>query len=168
MPLSTQCPVDWNAVKLAYVQGFTFRELSNNFKIPYGTIGARASREKWNTLKIPVKHGRQGQNPAPTFSEESTRQSVANVVSDVWGERATASRDRWHRITKRVETHLEELDPSQVLAKAQSVKAINEISRKNLGIEAAQTTNVSLGVFTIGDHLESMDGLYPVIEGDYT
>ena len=162
------CDADWNAVKLAYVQGFTFQELTDNFKIPFGTISGRASREKWNTLRLPIRPAKKGQCPSKVVPEDVTRQNVAEMARDVWSERANASRDRWHRITKRVETHLEELEPGQILAKAQNVKALNEISRKNLGIEVAQTTSVSLGVFTIGDHLESMDGLYPVIEGEYS
>jgi hypothetical protein len=137
--------VNWDALRLAFAKGATLDELSEAFGIDRGTLGARSSREKWMELRKPA---------------DTAVQSVATL----WQRRGEEAKQDWHNITKKVRKKLLDTPPEEILARAEKLKAINDIERKNLGLDQESSNpTFSVGIQLLGDSGPEMT----VIEGEF-
>jgi len=139
--------VNWTAIKLAYAKGATYPELSRAFGIEEGTISCRGSRENWGALRAPSK-------------DNETVQAIAGL----WQRRGEEAKQDWHNITKKVRKKLLDTPPEEILARAEKLKAINDIERKNLGLDQESSNpTFSVGIQLLGDSGPEMT----VIEGEF-
>lgn len=113
--------VDWTAIMVQYVAGASDSELAAAYDIPRGTISARACRENW--LQYRKK------------ADTEKQQRAAQGAAAMWQARIDESKDDWHQITQKVRKSLAGKDGDMILAKADKVKAILEVERKNYGLD---------------------------------
>ena len=127
--------VDWNVIKAFFVAGATIDELTEQFSVARGSIAARCAREDWMA-----------------FRPENRLQARANASiengSQIWTERAARHRDSMNRISERLVKHVEMLDDSAILAKVEKVKVVDDMARRNLGLDTqgTPTLNVAVGL----------------------
>jgi hypothetical protein len=127
--------VNWGAVKLAFARGATQRELAEAFDIDYSTLANRCARESWMDLRKPKDSG----------------ESLVRASESIWQKRAEEAREDWNVITGKVRKHLKDAPPDAIVAKADKLKAINDIERKNLGLDKDQSNSyMQVGIQLIG------------------
>jgi len=134
----------WSIIRSAYIAGATVNELSTAHNISRGTIFSRASREKWSAERPTAK-------PAQA---EVAQVKAANAT--IWAEREEESKTDWHKITSRVRKVLVDAPEAEILARADKVKLINEIERKNLGMDKETPASA----FTVGIQLVGAAAAY--------
>ena len=97
--------VDWIAVKNEYINGNDgYRKLAEKYGIPFGTLRARAQKEKWPKLREKQRH-RIGTKTAQKTAEAIARQEANRVA------RIHAASDE---LLLRIEQAIQELDQAQV------------------------------------------------------
>lgn len=131
--------VDWDAMRLAFVAGASLEEIAKSYGVKFGTIAARSSRENWMTLR-----------PKPNVKDVKS-------FADIWQRRAEESRQDWHGITKKVRKHLATADPDVIIQKADKLKAISDIERKNLGLDKDQPPVVLVNTVGNLDNSDTID-----------
>lgn len=97
--------VDWIAVKNEYINGNDgYRKLAEKYGIPFGTLRARAQKEKWPKLREKQRH-RISTKTAQKTAEAIARQEANRVA------RIHAASDE---LLLRIEQAIQELDQAQV------------------------------------------------------
>lgn len=114
--------VDWMVIKTLFASGATLEEIAKAHGVSVGTLKARSSRENWAALR-----------PGPNHDLISRKATEATRA--IWTNRIEKSREDWHEITSKVRTSLKSKDGDVILAKADKVKAILEVERKNYGLD---------------------------------
>jgi hypothetical protein len=141
--------IAWEIIKAQFIAGATMEELSKAHGVPFGTISARSSRESWLEMR-----------PNRNKAIQEAIESGANI----WQRRAEQSKQDWHNITKKVRKKLLDTPPEEILARAEKLKAINDIERKNLGLDQESSNpTFSVGIQLLGDSGPEMT----VIEGEF-
>jgi hypothetical protein len=131
--------VDWPAIKLAFATGAKLAELSEAHDIPLGTLCARASREQWSIHRPQAK--------------TEMHERALSASASIWQQRADEAREDWCAITGKVRKHLKDAPADAIIARADKLKAINEIERKNLGLDKDQgNTHLQVGIQLIGSN----------------
>lgn len=112
-------------------------ELSAKFGIPFGTLGARSSREKWADSR-------------PEKMLQIRAEKAATLAGDIWADRANKHRESMGRITDRLAKHVETLDDSAILSKVEKLKVVDDIARRNLGLDQQSNPTLNLAVGLLG------------------
>ena len=124
--------IDWGMVRTCFVAGATQSELAEKFKVSVNTIAARCVRENWMELR------------PESVMQARTRNDAA--VADIWADRAQKHRESMGRITERLAKHVETLDDSAMLAKVEKLKVVDDIARRNLGLDQQSNPTLNLAV----------------------
>ena len=97
--------VDWIAVKNEYINGNDgYRKLAEKYGIPFGTLRARAQKEKWPKLREKQRN-RISTKTAQKTAEQIAKQEAKRVA------RIHAASDE---LLSRIEQAIQELDQAQV------------------------------------------------------
>jgi len=123
--------IDWEAVKLAFVAGATIPEIADKFGVNRQTIASRAWRLKWNDLL-----------PASRINHNDSAEKVA----DIWADRAQKHRETMATVTDKVAELALTMDPLTILGKADKVKIIDDIARRNYGLDSDSNPTISLAI----------------------
>lgn len=97
--------VDWIAVKNEYINGnCSYRKLAEKYGIPFGTLRARAQKEKWPKLREKQLHR------ISTKTAQKTAEQIAKQEAD----RAARIYAASDELLIRIEQAIRELDQAQV------------------------------------------------------
>lgn len=97
--------VDWIAVKNEYINGnCSYRKLAEKYEIPFGTLRARAQKEKWPKLREKQLHR------ISTKTAQKTAEQIAKQEAD----RAARIYAASDELLIRIEQAIRELDQAQV------------------------------------------------------
>lgn len=97
--------VDWIAVKNEYINGnCSYRKLAEKYEIPFGTLRARAQKEKWPKLREKQLHR------ISTKTAQKTAEQIAKQEAD----RAARIYAASDELLLRIEQAIRELDQAQV------------------------------------------------------
>lgn len=97
--------VDWIAVKNEYINGnCSYRKLAKKYEIPFGTLRARAQKEKWPKLREKQLHR------ISTKTAQKTAEQIAKQEAD----RAARIYAASDELLIRIEQAIRELDQAQV------------------------------------------------------
>lgn len=100
--------VDWIAVKNEYINGnCSYRKLAEKYEIPFGTLRARAQKEKWPKLREKQLHR------ISTKTAQKTAEQIAKQEAD----RAARIYAASDELLIRIEQAIRELDQAQVSRK---------------------------------------------------
>lgn len=137
--------VDWSIIRACFVAGATLEELSAKFGIPHGTLGARSAREKWMDYR-------------PERVLQTRANEAAAMAGDVWADRAQRHRESMGRITDRLAKHVETLDDTAILSKVEKLKVVDDIARRNLGLDTQSnpTLNLAVGLLAGASDIETV------------
>lgn len=97
--------VDWIAVKNEYINGTgSYRKLAEKYQIPFGTLRARAQKEKWPKLRERQKH----------IISTKTAQKTAEKIAKQEANRVARIHAASDELMVRIEQAIRELDQAQV------------------------------------------------------
>lgn len=97
--------VDWIAVKNEYINGTgSYRKLAEKYQIPFGTLRARAQKEKWPKLRERQKH----------IISTKTAQKTAEKIAKQEANRIARIHAASDELMVRIEQAIRELDQAQV------------------------------------------------------
>jgi len=175
--------VDWKEIKYAAAAGCSYQVLAGRFGVKTETIKKRAQREMW---AVPGRFGAERNGPVVGVSPMSQREvsrevsrhvagtpdvpvgtlaappTAQEVVMDVWKSRIEESREDWQTIGKRLRAHAlkeSEVDPDGTLRLAEKLKTVQDIERKNYGLDKDQGPTVNLAIGCLSDVMD--DGFDP-------
>ena len=66
------------------------------------------------------------------------------------------------RITDRLSKHVETLDDSAILAKVEKLKVVDDIARRNLGLDTQSNPTLNLAVGLLGTGLDCVESVQVV------
>ena len=140
--------VDWGMIRTCFVAGASQSELAEKFGITESSVAARSAREKWMELR----------------PESRVQARVRNdeAVADIWADRAQRHRESMGRITDRLSKHVETLDDSAILAKVEKLKVVDDIARRNLGLDTQSNPTLNLAVGLLGAGLDCVESVQVV------
>lgn len=131
--------VDWHGIRLLFATGTTLEEISENTKIPIGTLHARSSREGWGKDRERVE-------ALAVEAREKTQALIASMPQrgQNWVHRVAQQTDRAMNII--------EQEPIETLADVKKVTgvldSVDRVARRSYGLDeenAANKTIVNLG-----------------------
>lgn len=97
--------VDWIAVKNEYINGTgSYRKLAEKYGIPFGTLRARAQKEKWPKLREKQQHR----------ISTKTAQKTAEIIAKQEAGRVARIHAASDELLTRIEQAIRELDQAQV------------------------------------------------------
>lgn len=97
--------VDWIAVRNEYINGnCSYRKLAEKYEIPFGTLRARAQKEKWPKLREKQQHR----------ISTKTAQKTAEQIAQQEAKRAARIHAASDELLLRIEQAIRELDQAQV------------------------------------------------------
>lgn len=100
--------VDWLKIKNDYINDLgSYRKLAEKYSVPFGTLRARAEKEKWTELKAAQLH------KIGTKSAQKT----AEVMAEREADRVSRVLSLSDKLIQRIEQAIEELDRAQVTHK---------------------------------------------------
>lgn len=149
---------DWDIIREMVVAGIPYKHISERFYVTEVNIRQRASREKWLTpTRIKETAARFAQQlGTSTPSEDEKAKQKIKAVEEIWAKRGEAHRDTVAEISERVARWaLAEIrkDPSKaeaILAKADKLKAMDDIGRRSLGLSSGDTPQVNIALNALG------------------
>jgi hypothetical protein len=117
----------WEQAKTAYASGIGLRELARRMGIPIGTMLSRASREHWTRriemAKSLAKPVEQAVVPACDAAAQTMQTRAERHVARMAG------------ITDSVLSHLENMEPAEILDSARRLERFDYVARRNYGLE---------------------------------
>jgi hypothetical protein len=118
---------DWPAMRIAFVQGLTTQEISQQFNCPYGTVNARCSREKWSLMR------------PDNFMHKAVK-TAAEVAENVWAARGKAYRDMVYEKAK-VALEKSAVAPPKTW---KDLEVADRVARRTIGLDNEQAQNSTI------------------------
>ena len=128
-------------------------------------------RQRGVSRELPKVSSGVSQVSAGTLAAPPTAQEV---VMDVWKSRIEESREDWQTIGQRLRSHAlteSEVNPDGALRLAEKLKTVQDIERKNYGLDKDQGPTVNLAIGCLSDVMD--DGFDPesgsdqVVDADF-
>jgi uncharacterized protein YjcR len=133
-------PVDWGAIKTAYLSGITLKELAERFSVNHNTLLSRSAREKWSI-------------PPARFNaiNEIPTEKTTPILHDLWQERALSIREKEFKIAEKALNHAEQMTEDQLLAKSQAVDTLAKMGRRATGLDKEESNRNAVNIALLGD-----------------
>ena len=130
---------DWSAIRLGYLQGETFRVLSQTYGVKEATLRSRASREKWH---VPPKR--------VLTTPEDNALSLQRA-HELWQQRKERVKESEYKIAERILAHAETMPEDQLINKADKIKIGVDIGRRSVGMDVEQKDVNAVNIAILGD-----------------
>ena len=130
---------DWSAIRLAYLNGETFRSLAQIYAVTESTIRSRASREKWH---IPPKRIL----AAPDEAAQSLQRA-----HDLWQQRKERVKESEFVISDRMMRHAETMPEDALINKADKIKIAVDIGRRSVGLDTEEKSQNAVNIAILGE-----------------
>lgn len=131
--------VDWIAVKNEYINGnCSYRKLAEKYEIPFGTLRARAQKEKWPKLREKQQHR----------ISTKTAQKTAEQIAQQEAKRAARIHAASDELLLRIEQAIRELDQAQVSHKKKT-KTVEYKDKRAAGKPTKEVTTEVEDLITV-------------------
>ena len=130
---------DWSDIRLGYLQGETFRVLSQTYGVKEATLRSRASREKWH---VPPKR--------VLTTPEDNALSLQRA-HELWQQRKERVKESEYKIAERILAHAETMPEDQLINKADKIKIGVDIGRRSVGMDVEQKDVNAVNIAILGD-----------------
>lgn len=131
--------VDWIAVRNEYINGnCSYRKLAEKYEIPFGTLRARAQKEKWPKLREKQQHR----------ISTRTAQKTAEQIAQQEAKRAARIHAASDELLLRIEQAIRELDQAQVSHKKKT-KTVEYKDKRAAGKPTKEVTTEVEDLITV-------------------
>lgn len=131
--------VDWIAVRNEYINGnCSYRKLAEKYEIPFGTLRARAQKEKWPKLREKQQHR----------ISTKTAQKTAEQIAQQEAKRAARIHAASDELLLRIEQAIRELDQAQVSHKKKT-KTVEYKDKRAAGKPTKEVTTEVEDLITV-------------------
>ena len=126
-------------MRLGYLQGETFRVLSQTYNVKEATIRSRASREKWH---VP---------PARVLTTPEDNTLSLQRAHELWQQRKDRVKESEYKIAERIMAHAETMPEEQLINKADKIKIGVDIGRRSVGMDVEQKDVNAVNIAILGE-----------------
>lgn len=157
--------VDWIAVRNEYINGnCSYRKLAEKYEIPFGTLRARAQKEKWPKLREKQQHR----------ISTKTAQKTAEQIAQQEAKRTARIHAASDELLLRIEQAIRELDQAKVSHKKKT-KTVEYKDKRAAGKPTKEVTTEVEDLITVTSIIDrkglqqiatALKAVWDIAEGD--